>query len=63
MRNNNVDSALRVLKRKMLLAGVIQEHKRRKFYEKKSDKRKRQKLEAGKQIRRTERKINASLFS
>lgn len=38
VRDNNVDQALRVLKKKMQREGVFREMRRRRFYEKPSDK-------------------------
>jgi small subunit ribosomal protein S21 len=43
VRDNNVDQALRVLKRKMRRGGVFREMKRRRFYEKPSEKTAREK--------------------
>jgi len=37
VRDNNVDQALRVLKKKMQREGVFREMKRRRFYEKPSE--------------------------
>jgi small subunit ribosomal protein S21 len=37
VRDNNVDQALRVLKKKMRREGVFREMKRRRFYEKPSE--------------------------
>ena len=37
--NNNVEKAIRVLKKKMLKEGVIKELKERRYYEKPSEKR------------------------
>ena len=38
VRDNNVDQALRVLKKKMLKEGIIRELKERRYYEKPSEK-------------------------
>jgi small subunit ribosomal protein S21 len=43
VKNNDVDFALRLLKKKVLKAGMIQELKRRQYYEKPSERRRRQK--------------------
>jgi len=43
VKNNDVDFALRLLKKKVLKAGMIQELKRRRYYEKPSERRRRQK--------------------
>ncbi len=46
VRDNNVDQALRVLKKKMQREGVFRELKRRRFYEKPSEQSTREKGEA-----------------
>jgi small subunit ribosomal protein S21 len=46
VRDNNVDQALRVLKKKMQREGVFSEMKRRRFYEKPSEQATREKAEA-----------------
>src|ERR1700754_734473 len=46
VRDNNVDQALRVLKRKMQREGVFRELKRRRFYEKPSERAAREKSDA-----------------
>ena len=46
VRDNNVDQALRILKRKMQREGVFREMRRKRFYEKPSDKAAREKTEA-----------------
>ena len=46
VRDNNVDQALRILKRKMQREGVFREMRRKRFYEKPSDKAEREKTEA-----------------
>ena len=43
VKNNDVDFALRLLKKKVLKAGMIRELKRRQYYEKPSERRRRQK--------------------
>ena len=53
VRDNNVDQALRALKKKMQREGVFREIKLRNFYEKPSEKRAREKGEA----RRRQRKL------
>ena len=45
VRDNNVDQALKVLKRKMQREGVFREMKRRRFYEKPSERLAREKSE------------------
>ena len=44
--NNNVDKALKKLKRKMMDEGILQEVRRREYYEKPSDKRNRKRSSA-----------------
>jgi small subunit ribosomal protein S21 len=56
VRDNNVDQALRILKRKMQREGVFREMRRRRFYEKPSDKTARQKAEAIRRLRKLARK-------
>ncbi|MCB9955596.1 MAG: 30S ribosomal protein S21 [Caulobacterales bacterium] len=56
VRDNNVDQALKVLKKKMQREGTFREMKRRKFYEKPSEKRARQKAEAVRRARKLIRK-------
>ncbi len=56
VRDNNVDQALRVLKKKMQREGVFREMKRRRFYEKPSEKAAREKGEALRRARKLARK-------
>jgi len=56
VRENNVDQALKVLKKKMQREGVFREMKRRKYYEKPSEKRAREKGEAIRRARKLARK-------
>ncbi len=56
VRDNNVDQALRVLKKKMQREGVFREMRRRRFYEKPSDKATREKTEAIRRRRKLARK-------
>ncbi len=56
VRDNNVDQALKVLKKKMQREGVLREMKRRKFYEKPSEKRARERGEAIRRARKLARK-------
>ena len=46
VRDNNIDQALRALKRKMQREGVFREMRRRRFYEKPSERTTREKSEA-----------------
>ena len=56
VRDNNVDQALRVLKKKMQREGVFREMKRRRFYEKPSERSTREKAEAVRRARKLARK-------
>lgn len=56
VRDNNVDQALRVLKKKMQREGLFREMKMRRDFEKPSLKRKREKQESARRIRKAERK-------
>jgi small subunit ribosomal protein S21 len=56
VRDNNVEQALRVLKKKMQREGVFREMKRRRFYEKPSEKETREKAEAVRRMRKLARK-------
>ena len=56
VRDNNVDQALRVLKKKMQREGVFREMKRRRFYEKPSEKTNREQAEAIRRARKLARK-------
>lgn len=56
VRDNNVDQALRVLKKKMQREGVFREMKARRAYEKPSEKRTREKAEAIRRARKAARK-------
>ncbi|WP_184656165.1 30S ribosomal protein S21 [Rhizobium soli] len=62
VRDNNVDQALRILKKKLQQEGVLREMRRREHYEKPSEKRAREKAEG---IRRTRKlalkKLNREL--
>ncbi|WP_027584477.1 30S ribosomal protein S21 [Bradyrhizobium sp. Ai1a-2] len=56
VRDNNVDQALRVLKKKMQREGVFREMKRRRSYEKPSEKKTREKSDAVRRARKLARK-------
>ncbi|KQZ50839.1 30S ribosomal protein S21 [Rhizobium sp. Root149] len=56
VRDNNVDQALRVLKKKMQREGIFREIKARSAYEKPSEKRAREKSEAIRRQRKLARK-------
>jgi small subunit ribosomal protein S21 len=56
VRDNNVDQALKVLKKKMQREGVFREMKLRKHYEKPSERRAREKSQAIRRARKLARK-------
>jgi small subunit ribosomal protein S21 len=56
VRDNNVDHALRALKKKLQREGVFREMKLRRNYEKPSERRKREKSEAVRRMRKVMRK-------
>ena len=56
VRDNNVEQALRALKKKMQREGTFREMKRRNHYEKPSEKKARQKAEAVRRARKLVRK-------
>ena len=56
VRDNNVEQALRVLKKDMQREGVFREMKRRKAYEKPSERKTREKAEAIRRVRKAARK-------
>ena len=56
VRDNNIDQALKALKKKLQREGVFREMKLRNYYEKPSEKKARQKAEAVRRARKVERK-------
>ncbi len=56
VRDNNVDQALRALKKKMQREGIFREMKMRRAYEKPSERRAREKAEAIRRTRKLARK-------
>ena len=56
VRDNNVDQALRILKKKMQREGVFREMKRRRFYEKPSERATRERADAIRRARKLARK-------
>jgi small subunit ribosomal protein S21 len=56
VRDNDVEQALRVLKKKMQREGVFREMRRRRFYEKPSVRATREKAEAARRLRKLARK-------
>ncbi len=57
VRDNNVDQALRVLKKKLQREGVFREMKARRAFEKPSERRAREKGEAVRRARKAARKL------
>ncbi len=56
VRDNNVDQAMKALKKKLQREGVFREMKRRRFFEKPSERRVREKAEAVSRTRKLARK-------
>jgi len=56
VRDNNVDQALRALKKKLQREGVFREMKLRRNYEKPSERKAREKAESVRRLRKVERK-------
>jgi small subunit ribosomal protein S21 len=56
VRDNNVDQALKVLKKKMQREGIFREIKRKRYYEKPSEQRAREKAEGVSRARKLARK-------
>ena len=56
MRDNNIDQALRVLKKKMQREGIFRAMKRRRFYEKPSERSAREESESLRRARKLARK-------
>ena len=54
--NNNVEKAIRVLKKKMLKEGIIKELKERRYYEKPSEKRLKEQKENIRRWRKAQRR-------
>lgn len=63
--DNNIEKAMKILKRKLIKEGLFKELKSRRYFEKPSLKRKRKAKEAMKKVRKDEArsKKNSSLFS
>ena len=57
VRDNNVDQAIRALKKKMQREGVFREMKQRRYYEKPSERSTREKAEAIRRARKAARKL------
>lgn len=56
VKDNNVEQALRVLKKKMQREGIFREMKLRRFYEKPSERRVREASESVRRVRKLQRK-------
>ncbi len=56
VRDNNIDQALRVLKKKLQREGIFRQMKRKRFYEKPSERRTREQAEAVRRVRKLARK-------
>ena len=56
VRDNNVDQALRIIKKKMQREGVFREMKNRRVYEKPSEKKARELAESTRRVRKLMRK-------
>ena len=54
--NNNVDGAMRLLKKRLQRAGVFREMRLRRFHEKDSEKRVREQAEAERRVKKAMRK-------
>ena len=57
VRNNNLEQAMRVLKKKVQKAGIVKELRERQYYEKPSDKRVRKKKEMAKNWKKKQAKL------
>jgi small subunit ribosomal protein S21 len=57
VRDNNIEQALRILKKKLQREGLFREIKRRKAYEKPSERKAREKGEAIRRVRKAARKL------
>ncbi len=57
VRNNNLEQAMRVLKKKVQKAGIVKELRQRQYYEKPSDKRVRKKKEMAKNWKKKQAKL------
>jgi small subunit ribosomal protein S21 len=56
VRDNNVDQALKILKRRLQREGVFREMKRKRFYEKPSERSARERSESVRRMRKLKRK-------
>ncbi|MCP5362133.1 MAG: 30S ribosomal protein S21 [Hyphomicrobiales bacterium] len=58
VKDNNVEQALRALKKKLQREGVFREMKMRRYYEKPSERRVREQAESKRRMRKLQRKRN-----
>ncbi len=56
VRDNNVDQALKILKKKMQREGIFREMKLRRHYEKPSERKVREQSESARRVRKMDRK-------
>ena len=59
VRNNNLEQAMRVLKKKVQKAGLVKELRQRQYYEKPCDKRNRKKKEMTAAWKKKQKKLKA----
>ena len=59
VRDNDIEKALRVLKKRMQREGLFREMKKRRFYEKPSERKAREKDESIRRVRKQKRKMAA----
>ena len=59
VRNNNLEQAMRVLKKKVQKAGLVKELRQRQYYEKPCDKRNRKKKEMPAAWKKKQKKLKA----
>ena len=59
VRNNNLEQAMRVLKKKVQKAGLVKELRQRQYYEKPCDKRNRKKKEMTDAWKKKQKKLKA----
>tara|TARA_Y100001938_G_scaffold134202_1_gene194409 strand:- start:200 stop:409 length:210 start_codon:yes stop_codon:yes gene_type:complete len=59
VRNNNLEQAMRVLKKKVQKAGIVKELRQRQYYEKPCDKKNRKKKEMTRAFIKKQKKLKA----
>lgn len=60
--DNNIEKALKILKRKLIKEGLFKELKMRRYYEKPSEKKKRKQKESIKKIRKEEARLKKNPY-